>query len=336
MSIKTKFKQMVKQLAAKHLKIQSRLPILFVHVPKTAGTSFRKAAMQSTQIDHVLCDYGKDNETTTPEINKANYYSNEVVAVDDVLKNHENYVLTGHFSVDRYKRLFYPYEIVIFIRNPVDRVLSNYYHKQRQGQFDDSIEDFIQTNSADNLQLKQFGDLALEYFGFIGISDRYEDSIALVNGLYSLDLEVLALNLNPEKTSSSYVIEDDITRAISELNSRETELYKTAEKLFLSRLRYKNVKRSLYGAWRFENKLKIKGRAYRAYSNSPVELHLQVDGRYLAKATASLYDPIPSDVKQPLEGYIGFEFDLSELPTKTGNMTISAADTNEPLFNLEQ
>jgi hypothetical protein len=336
MSIKTKFKKMVKQLAAKRLKIQARLPILFVHVPKTAGTSFRQAATLSTQIDHVLCDYGKDNETTTPDINEANYYSNGAAAIDDVLKSYENYLLTGHFSVDRYKRLFFPYEIGIFIRNPVDRVLSNYYHKQRQGAFDGSIEDFIQTNSADNLQLKQFGDLSPEYFGFIGISDRYEDSVALVNALYSINIEVLALNLNPEKTSSNYEIEDDIACVISKLNSRETELYKTAEKLFLSRLKYMNVKCSLYGSWRFENEFKIKGRAYRAYSTSPVELHLQVDGQYLAKVTASVYDPIPCDVKQPLEGYIGFEFDISELPTKTGNMTISAADTKEPLFNLEQ
>jgi hypothetical protein len=335
MSNRHTFKKMIKRLLPKRLKTKPRLPILFVHVPKTAGTSFRKAASQSKKIVHVLCDYGKDNATTTSEINDAAHYSNDTLSIELVLKNHENYILTGHFPVDRYKRFFYPYEIGIFIRDPVDRVLSNYYHKQRNEQFTGSIEEFIQTNAADNLQLKQFGDLAPQYFGFIGISDKYDESIALVNALYSIDLEVLELNLNPEKKLSNYEINDNIAQTIVELNCKETELYKTASKLFQSRLSFKKVKCSLYGSWQFENEFKISGRAYRAYSNIPVKLKLQIDGKLVASATASIYNPIPCDVKQPLEGYIGFQFDIRELATKTGTITISAADTNEPLFNLE-
>jgi hypothetical protein len=329
------FKKTVKNLLPKLTKSKPRLPILFVHVPKTAGTSFRNAANQSAKIDHVLCDYGKDNETTTFRINYANYYSNDKLSVELILRSHENYILTGHFSVNRYKRFFFPYEIGIFIRNPVNRVLSNYYHKQRKEQFEGGIEEFIQTNAADNLQLKHFGELAPEYFGFIGISERYQDSITLVNALYSIDLEVLSLNLNPEKKSSSYEIEDKITHMISELNCKEIELYKTAEKLFLSRLRYKKVQWSLYGSWQFEDEFIISGRAYRAYSEAPVNLNLQIDGQIIASTTASNYDPIPCDVRQPLEGYIGFRFDIRGLTTKTGSISISAADTDEPLFNLE-
>lgn len=328
------FKDMIKHLLSKRIRRKPRLPILFVHVPKTAGTSLRKAAIKSKRIDHVMCDYGKDNETTTSEINDAKYYSRDNVSIESVLKGHENYVLTGHFPVDRYKQYFFPYEIGIFVRNPVDRVLSNYYHKQRQKQFEGSLEEFIQTSSADNLQVKQFGDLSPEYFGFIGISDKYEDSIALINALYSLDLEVLSLNLNPEKKSSNYEVEDKIANTISKLNSKETQLYRTAEKLFQSRANFKKVLCSLYGSWQFENEFKISGRAYRAYSQSPVTLTLQIDGRNVATATATIYNPIPCNVKQPLGGYIGFEFDISELATKTGEVTIFAADTNEPLFNM--
>ena len=53
----TRFKQLklflLKALSSK----SSRLPILFVHMPKAAGTSFRTAALESRRIKSVLCDY---------------------------------------------------------------------------------------------------------------------------------------------------------------------------------------------------------------------------------------------------------------------------------------
>jgi hypothetical protein len=209
MGIKETIKRMIKLISPKFAKSKARLPILFIHTPKTAGTSFRKAANVSDKIKHVLCDYGKGNDTTTSAINDAQYYSTDNSSIELVINKYQDYILTGHFSADRYKVLFYPYEIGIFIRNPLDRVLSNYYHKKRKGDFTGGIEKFIQTKSAINLQLKQFGELAPEYFGFIGISDRYDDSIALINVLYSLDLKALTLNLNPTKKATGYEIENN-------------------------------------------------------------------------------------------------------------------------------
>jgi hypothetical protein len=335
MTIKDILRKLIKYRLLKLGEKKARLPILFIHTPKTAGTSFRRAALVSRNIKHVLCDYGKDNATTTPAINTVQYYSSDERSIEFILKEYKNYILTGHFSADRYKMFFYPYEIGIFIREPVDRVLSNYYHKKRKGDFSDSLEAFIQTNAASNLQLKQFGDLAPEYFGFIGVSDRYDESIALINALYSIDLKVLKLNSNPSKKSTGYEVQDDIRRKICDSNNEEIELYKSAEKLFQARLNFKDIMHPLYGSWQFESKLKINGRAYRAYSDSPVKIVLQIDGNAVTTSIASIYNPIPCDVKQPREGYIGFEFDISELVTDNSSIRISAEDTHEPLFNLK-
>ena len=43
-------------------------PIYFVHIPKTAGTSFRKASETFFGLRHVVYDYADDSNETSPFI----------------------------------------------------------------------------------------------------------------------------------------------------------------------------------------------------------------------------------------------------------------------------
>ena len=45
-------------------------PLLFVHIPKTAGTSFRKAYSSLIPAHKTYCDYGEESVETSPVIQK--------------------------------------------------------------------------------------------------------------------------------------------------------------------------------------------------------------------------------------------------------------------------
>lgn len=325
-------KKVLERIGLKPSRKDSRLPLLFVHVPKTAGTSFRKSAEESKIINTVLCDYGPKSDTTSEEIMRSQYDENSKLKIHEVLKNHSDYMLTGHFPVTRYKKHFYPYEIGIFIRNPLERVLSNFYHKKRMNQFKGSLDKFITSKPAKNLQVRQFGNLPLQFFGFIGISERYDDSISIVNALYNTDLEALKLNTNPSKESDNYDTSDEIKEAIYSQNSKEFEFYKVAQTLFEKRLQFKHIKYPLYGSWHITDDKKIKGRAYRAYSNESVELVMLINGKVHATTKADARNPLRCDVKQPNDGFIGFEFNLDKAINAESEIIVQAADTGEPLF----
>ena len=83
-------------------------------------------------------------------------------------------------------------------------------------------------------------------------------------------------------------------------------------------------------SWEYQSDTKIVGRAYRAYFDSEVELELIINEQKVGQAVANKFNPIPHDVKQPRDGNIGFEFDLSKLEFKNVDnvISVSSIDNN--------
>jgi len=111
MDTNTLFQRLSKISFSRIKPAKAKLPILFTHIPKTAGTSFRHAAEESNQITHVLSDYGKDNPTNTPGLNKAIYHSREGPSIEHVIGGFDDFILVGHFPTARYMKFFYPHEL---------------------------------------------------------------------------------------------------------------------------------------------------------------------------------------------------------------------------------
>ena len=77
------------------------MTFIFVHIPKTAGTSFRHSAAQSLKC---VWDYGT-NSPETSEIIKETVYSNRYEAFRDYLEREKVDLIAGHFPASKYMNI---------------------------------------------------------------------------------------------------------------------------------------------------------------------------------------------------------------------------------------
>lgn len=220
-------------------------PIIFMHIPKTAGTSFRMAAIEYFGQDKVVCDYGVDRLATSKvilDMIQGDGYCHEVLLeymVDNNIK-----ILIGHFGYNRYRKIWPSKHFACFVRNPIQRVISHYFHRVRDKNIKDTLEVFAKELRRKNMQWKMTRGVGLEDYGFIGIVERYQESLELFNHAYGTGLVSRMDNLAPTPCSEEKLT---ISRAeIAELNQHDMSLYENALLLFESRWRaYSTLKQSL-------------------------------------------------------------------------------------------
>lgn len=166
--------------------------IIYSHIPKCGGVSFRKA----------LLDHYKPNEIlhpwfwfqTRPEYQKAidmwqDYPKLKRQWDKATDKIHPNVkIIMGHFPMRLFDGLYPDATRIIWLRNPVDRVISAYYHYTRNeflvGDHTQpfkprspsmSLHDFALLPRQQNVQQHFYTSASV--FDFVGIVEHYQDSL---------------------------------------------------------------------------------------------------------------------------------------------------------------
>lgn len=315
----------------------ARLPIengyLFVHIPKTAGTSFRDS-LEEIFGDGLYCDYGADI-ATSPIV--SDYIQNRQAFYEFgsfLSEQHKPVCLSGHYSVKKYAPFFYIKNIMLFLRNPVQRVISNYEHMRRVDGITESLESFCCNPLYMNLQSRSLGRVPFNLIGFIGLQEYYRESLQLLSFQLGLQVKESFLNINKERVEEKYKVDVDLRKLIGSNNQEDLVLYKRVKEIFLQRYElYSTGSVYIHGAIIEKTKYKIVGWAINQNSELPVELAIYVDGKEVGHVIANEYRPELRTWNVGRQAYIGFELSFEVPLTRDSIVECIVVDNGQELFS---
>jgi hypothetical protein len=226
--------------------------LLFVHIPKTAGTSFRMAARRALG-ERIAFDYGPNSRNTSPLVREHLYpegkypdgeHAAAFEAYRKMLVEHRIVMAGGHLRYERYAQLFPPNQVITMLREPVARVLSHYHHEVRKGSFGGSVLEFCELRKHRNLQWRLLRGVPLKRLNF-GLTERYADSLELLQQRLGVPLVQLHENRSKEASRAIDTLAPDIVETIRGWNEKDVTLYERAVALFDLRItRLRRVRRT--------------------------------------------------------------------------------------------
>jgi hypothetical protein len=221
--------------------------VIFLHLPKTAGTTlnrlieweYRISEMYS--VDPVLFEWSYAHLRSLPKKRLS-----------------KTRVFKGHMLFGLHEVLPQPSTYITVLRNPVDRVLSAFYFmrshklhpfywKLRRKKW--TLEEYVERSTRDNVQCKiiananyhtpcthEILDRALDhlnrYFSVIGLSERFEESLALMKLRFGWQLKSYsAFNVTRSRPKRQDLPQASLD-LIAERNRFDVVLYNQAAKLF--------------------------------------------------------------------------------------------------------
>ncbi|MBN2527133.1 MAG: sulfotransferase family 2 domain-containing protein [Deltaproteobacteria bacterium] len=234
---------------------QEDLKFFFIHIPKTAGTSFRLKLYEIFHQDQI-------------------YPNQQMIRASKGYPHHRIFwnmsgdektnikVFMGHYPSIVHKLMGENVHRLVFLRHPIQRTISNLNHFRNLGakHKNASLEQvylkskshisnlqvryFMKNDLDEDLDLSQPEALDREHLRiakknlsqceFIGITERFSESIELLNRMYDFNIQEIAtrnVSRNREKVSYS------LMRQIRKDNKFDMELYRFALRLFQERLR---------------------------------------------------------------------------------------------------
>ena len=184
--------------------------IVSIHIPKTAGSSFRTLLGQ-IYGDRLLLDYG-----------------GEVTGLDSAE------VVHGHFPATKYLGRFPDAKVITWLRHPVERVISYYYYWLRTERHGNPNHDYFLDNQLSLLEFARFTPLRREIssyiegfdpeqFFFVGIVECYERDVRKLARLLGWsEIPAIRENVTLDKPAVSLELREEIAR----LHSEEMALYR--------------------------------------------------------------------------------------------------------------
>ncbi|MBK1647494.1 sulfotransferase family 2 domain-containing protein [Rhabdochromatium marinum] len=214
--------------------------LISVHIPKTGGASFRSVLMRHFG-ESLLFDY-EDHPMARGALSRR---WQAVRAMPGSARRLAGYACVhGHFLPLKY-RWVQPAQRAIWLRDPVDRLASRYYHFKRDvangvhdtPQFrryikttDLSLEDFARIPLFHNSYAKFLWGSDLDQFDFVGITEDYARSMRLFSTLLAVEVDQIpADNTNPQRDlSQGYALPDRLRAYLQRVNAIDVRLYEQA------------------------------------------------------------------------------------------------------------
>lgn len=283
--------------------------ILFVHIPKTAGTSFRMAAYEYFGEEQTFFDYSSASSETSELIRERIYQKEDFYAFGQSLFERKSSFLSGHFNVLKYAPLYHSTQIVSFLRDPVEQVISHFNHFKNHHGYEKELLDFVKEQRFCNVQFKTLRHIPLSLFGFIGFTDAYNRSIDIFNEMYGTSLKHKHMNIKSKGSLNKEDIDPSTIEEIVKRNQLDIIFYKEAKKQFelRERLHAKNLPFT-YGHIQKSEDNTIYGIAFEQNAEQAVEIEIYCADRLVETVHANRPKPGMLHKSIPRKGFVGFEY----------------------------
>lgn len=208
---------------------------LVIHIPKTAGTSFRWALEKQFGKSSVVWDYGPSSEHTSEIVRKHIYEEVPNSGQEELIKEMSKQgskILIGHVPLQKYAKYFKPENIIAFVRDPLIRNCSEYLHRVNNASFNGSFSDFLKKPGFQNLQSRFLHGSSASTF--IGITEQYRESLRCLNRVFDWSLK--ARKKNVARFSGGQKFAKNLSKQeldlFFELNKMDIALYQAVEQSF--------------------------------------------------------------------------------------------------------
>jgi len=213
--------------------------IVFLHIPKTAGSSFQFILNNNLGISHCHSQHAKKERLTQADIDFARKVFPRMKGI------------AGHNLIDPLSLSIPDPFYMTFLRDPVMRVLSAYQehvarHRAAGREEPDLAEALPKTERLQNLHVKLMGagnlDQAkrfLDRCDFVGLTEKFDLSVHLLGRLYPkpLDLRYPLRRQAPDNTiKKNWQKDEALMEMVRKYNSLDVELYDFAIKEVFPRL----------------------------------------------------------------------------------------------------
>jgi len=225
--------------------------LVSLHLPKTAGTSFRSALRQ-----HYGAALVEDYAMLPMQLPRGRREWQALCAAPTARRalSADVRAVHGHFLVVKYRLALTgrPARYITWLRDPVERVVSHYHYWQRGYAGDDpaqplrnrmlrerwSLQRFCLGPELRNLYRQYLWGFPPRQFAFFGITEHYDEDLAwfarhVLQGDASAVVHALA---NPARRTPAYAIEPELRLRIERHHAADVALYRHALSLRATRL----------------------------------------------------------------------------------------------------
>lgn len=285
------------------------MPIFFVHIPKTAGTSFRLGAEKYFGKSKVWYDYGEQEKETSDAV-RAHLYQGapDVWPLRKELKRNDIALLGGHVSVGKYVSLLGVVDTVTFVRDPLQRMASEYQHFVRHHGYANDFKTFYSRPVMHNRLHKFLQGVDPEAFGFVGLTESYGESLEMLNARYDTSVPSLEANRGKGDVELQHELSVEDVKELKRLNQRDIFLHQKCRSLFETRLGlYRDDLPYAHSCLVEASTQRISGWAWWARSSdAPVAIEIWVNAKKLKTVKATELRPNLCRLRPPRGGYVGY------------------------------
>ncbi|MCI0654403.1 MAG: hypothetical protein L0Y39_07990 [Methylococcaceae bacterium] len=208
--------------------------IVSVHIPKTGGASFRSVLSQHYG-DGLYLDYA-DRPIMEPQLGRK---IRAVAGCFAARRRSQRYqCVHGHFLPIKYALLGGQNSYAVWLRDPVQRLLSRYYYhlrnnarRMRLGAVprDISLDDFCRIERFHNTYAKYLWRMPLDRFAFVGITEFFDASLEVFRRKFGINpgIEIHRMNVyqGPGKHRDGYAVDIRLRDYLMRANAADVAIY---------------------------------------------------------------------------------------------------------------